>query len=279
MVVCNLIREFCYRPFVVKVIDFLHIRIPLLWLHYLYYLLVVPKDKKKRVSFNGIDVYFYVHAPLDLRLVEAPFIPGIADERIFLKKLLDELVSGDVAYDIGASIGIHAIFMAKKIGFNGRVIAIEPEDRSYMSLESNINLNVLKNIIPIQIALGNNFSKGILYSQRVAGELTLINSSKNKFCQRVTIVIPDALIYERNLPLPNIVKIDVEGYEYYVIQGFEKSLKRNQCRAVFCEIHPTMLPRAITPDNIVDLLKSYGFNKVDIYPRSKTLQAFCYKTK
>lgn len=277
--VCNLVKRFFYRPFVVKIIDILHIRTPMIWLYYLYYLLTVPKDKKKQISFNGIDVQFYIHTPLESRLVEAAFTNGIADEKVALKELLVNLAPGDIIYDIGANIGIYTVFMAKKIGPRGRVIAVEPEEHSYKTLQANINLNALNNVIPIQVALGNNFSEGILYFRGIAGEFSLINRPKSKFYQRVTIVIGDVLVSDRGLPLPNIVKIDVEGYEYYVIQGFQNSLKQDYCRMVFCEIHPKILPKEILPNNIINLLKSYGFNKFEALTRGETLHVFCYKTE
>lgn len=43
--------------------------------------------------------------------------------------------------------------------------------------------------------------------------------------QVIDIMPGDLLIEEKNLPKPNIVKIDVEGYEYLVIKGLENALR------------------------------------------------------
>ena len=87
----------------------------------------------------------------------------------------------------------------------------------------------------------------------------------------------DVVVRNKNLSLPNIVKIDVEGYEYQVIEGFEETLKQQICRAVYLEVHPTLMPKRIKPNNVMDLLKSFGFKFIKLCPRGKTFHAFCYK--
>jgi FkbM family methyltransferase len=247
------------------------------WLYHLYYLVSCPKDKKKKVSFFGIEAGFGIYNQLQLRLVETAFTEGMGDERVALKELLDEIVAGDVVYDIGASIGIHTIFMAKKSGPSGRVVAIEPEVNSFVSLIENISLNGLNNVIPIQLALGDTPSEKALYSQGATGVFSLIERRRDKASQKVKIVTADALVKDRNLPLPNVIKIDVEGYEYYVLKGLEGALKQARCRYVFCEVHPAALPKGIEPDAVKELLRGYGFNQCQIHSRGETLHLFCRK--
>jgi len=271
----NRIRRFFYHPFVVRTINYLNIRAPMRWL---YYLLAKQKDDKKRISFNNIEALFFIDTPLKLRSVETPFTEGMGDERAALNKLLNYINSSDVIYDIGANIGIHTVFMAKKTGPSGKVVAFEPESNTFISLKENINLNLLNNVIPMQAALGNDFSKKKLYTSGATGDFTLLDTSKNRFRQDVTIVNGDALVRQRNLPFPHIVKIDVEGFEYYVVQGLKSTCMQEKCRLVFCEIHPEMLPKAVRAEDIISLLKSYGFNKVEVYPRGETLHVFCNKS-
>jgi FkbM family methyltransferase len=236
-----------------------------------------PGDKIKHVSFNGIDASFYTPTPLELRIVETPFEEGMGDERIILTKILNFVCSGDVVYDIGASIGIHTVFLAKKVLQQGRVIAIEPESKSYASLLANLDLNDLTHVIPLQIALGGEFLEGMLYSRGGTGDYSLTKRFKHKNYENVRIVPGDVLVREKKLPFPRVLKIDVEGYEYHVIQGLEKILRRKGCEMVCCEVHPMMLPGGIKPYAAIDLLKSWGFNQIDVHPRGQTFHAFCYK--
>jgi FkbM family methyltransferase len=47
----------------------------------------------------------------------------------------------------------------------------------------------------------------------------------------------DQLINEGEIPQPNVVKIDVEGAEWLVINGLKTALANEKCRVVYCEVH------------------------------------------
>lgn len=274
MSIYDFLRGITYLPVVVKTIKFLRIRGPS---RVLYYYLAKPKDNIKHIFFCGIDAQFYVHTPLELRMVETPFNNCLGDERATLKKLLDTIVPGDTIYDIGANIGVQTVFMAKKTGTGGRVIAIEPEFVSFSSLNANIALNKLENIKAIQIALGKDNLESKLYSDRATGDCSLVNKRKARPFQETIVMPGDLLVEKYNLSLPHIVEIDVEGYEYYVIEGLKNTLSQDKCKLVFCEIHPFMLPCHISVKDCVELLKSYGFKRIETYKRGDTLHTFCYR--
>jgi FkbM family methyltransferase len=237
-----------------------------------YYLLTRPKIQKRKISFDGIEAFFRVSSADELRLVEIPFEDGMGNEKFVLGKLLQSLYLGDVVFDIGASIGIHTVFMAKKVDRSGLVIAIEPEDHSYTSLQANLKLNNLNNVFPYQVALGNYFGKGKLYRFRLLKENT-----REVFNQGINVIPGDVLIRNKRLPNPHVLKMDVEGYEYYVIQGLAETLKQDKCRLLCCEVHPMMLPEGITVGNIENLLKSFGFCRTETLPRGDTFHIFFYK--
>ena len=236
-----------------------------------------PKNKIKSLSFMGYSAEFKVDNPLELRIVEAILEKGFGEYQI-LEKLFESLKQNDVVYDIGASIGTHAVFMAKKVGESGKLITFEPEAESFEKLKANIDLNSINNVICLNKALGDNLGKGMLYSYGGGyGAFNLRGFGNDKY--EVEIVPGDLLVKEKGLPLPRVVKIDVEGSEYNVIRGLEKTLREDECRMVCCEIHPGMLPDDIKPEMITELLKSYGFNHIETYPRSETFHAFCYKNR
>ena len=51
------------------------------------------------------------------------------------------LREGDLALDLGANIGCHTVFMAKKVGDKGVVIAVEPQRLIFQLLSANVALN------------------------------------------------------------------------------------------------------------------------------------------
>ena len=178
---------------------------------------------------------------------------------------------GDVVFDIGAHVGIHTILMAKTVGENGCIVAFEPDTKTYVKLLNNINLNLLRNVQSISIALGNNFHEAMIHNGRI------MDDSKNEIRGKVKIIPGDALVKEKKLPVPQVVKIDVEGFEYFVISGLQKTLMQKECRIVCCEIHPTALPAGINSDDVTVLLETYGFNRIETHPNGNTFHVFCYK--
>ena len=55
--------------------------------------------------------------------------------------------------------------------------------------------------------------------------------------QKIHIVNGDEFIIDNKLEIPNVIKIDVEGYENEVIQGLSNTLSNPKCRVVMCEFN------------------------------------------
>jgi hypothetical protein len=68
---------------------------------------------------------------------------------------------------------------------------------------------------------------------------------------------------EFDLPHPDVVKIDVEGYELEVVEGLSKALSSGQVRSVFIEVHFALLHgRKLdkAPAAILQRLRQHGFS-------------------
>lgn len=271
------IRQLTFNPSLVKLVRIFNLGS---LMKHVYYQIDCFKNRVKNVYFHGMKAQFFVKDFEELRIVETVFANGDRDESNILSPLLQMLQPGDTAYDIGANIGIHTIFMAKNVGEKGRVIAIEPENGSYRGLMQNIRLNGLNNVIPICVALGDRDSAGALYVMKKIGNDTasLIKSDESIFSQRIEIVRGDFLVQKRILPKPKAVKIDVEGYEYQVIKGLQKTLSTEICQLVCCEIHSHLSSSGANGSMILDLLKSLGFKKIESYNRGGEIHAICYKS-
>jgi len=267
------LRGFTYSPFFIDLARFLHIRS---LMGRMYYLFSLPSDKIKKISFEGIEAQFHINNYAELRCVEGTLAKGEHGEGLVLRRLIHTVQPGDVVYDIGSYIGVHAIFMAMKTGKKGHVISFEPEADNYKNFERNVNINKLNHIILLRCALGDSFGEGILYNVGTMATLISHSSSSASF-QKVKIVRGDDIVRNKNLPLPRIVKIDVEGYEYNVIRGLQTTLSNKTCQTVCCEVHPTMLPSDIKPQMVIELLKSIGFSQIEIYPHRYTWHTFCSK--
>ena len=202
---------------------------------------------------------------------------GEGSEQHILELFIHCLRPGDVVYDIGSSIGLYTVILAKGVGEQGQVVAFEPERQCYDHLQHNLRLNRLTNVWSFRKALGDytgeagfdlaNYRLAHPYPGRESGEQEAM----------VEVVQGDQFVEAEQLSPPRAVKIDVEGYEYAVIKGLSQTLQRPSCELVCCEIHPKLSPSGIKPEMVLDLLKSLGFNRIDIYPRWDTYHAVCHR--
>jgi len=242
----------------------------------IYFYLFAPANKIVSLTINGITAIFHVKHYGNLIYLTKTIYRKEADEIEVISTLLNEVKAGDVCYDIGAFIGLHAIFLSKKAGDNGKVVSFEPYSLNRESLQENISLNNANNIVVADVALGDKSDIGIINGD----DFSIHNKSylkKGVLDEEIKIMQGDFVVEERNFPLPNVVKIDVDGFEYATIKGLEKTLKNPNCRFLSCEVHPFLLPAGITADMVVNLVKEFGFINIKTYNLGIVFHIFCSK--
>ena len=268
----DFLKKISYHPLIIRLVKFLHLR-PIF--RKLYFYLVKPADGIFRVRIGKINAQFYVSKPEELRSLES----DKEGEGEVAKFLISFLEPGDTVFDIGAHIGFYTVLFAKAVGEEGKVIAFEPEEESYNFLQKNLKLNGLSNIFVFRKALGNEMGKGKLFLGQTIGNFSLVRTYEKAIeYQEVEIVKGDQFVREKNLPIPKIVKIDVEGYEYSVLPGLEETLSHPDCKMICCEVHPLLLPSGITGEKILGLIKALGFKQFNTYKRINDYHLIAKKT-
>lgn len=148
-----------------------------------------------------------------------------------LKKIFKSNISkGDYILDVGANVGFHTLYFAELTGSNGKVSAFEPVPHNFEALTFNVSINSFENVITKQVALGNKNEQ-----LNIAADLNHPNpGSYNLFDQRgntlINCVIGDEMIGDDKV---DFIKIDVEGYESFVIDGLLQTIKKNRPRIIF----------------------------------------------
>lgn len=248
---------------------------------FLYFRVFHPKGGTKTLEFKNIQAHFYALNYEDLNTLNTILTPGSMDERQTLTSLLDVLKPGDVALDIGAYHGLHTVFMAKKVGPRGKVIAVEPDPKNFEGLQANIRLNDIPQALVFQLALGDKVEvKSLFRSPKKTGaSFSLVEKTGSYSPRPVKVVTGDFLLSSRKLPGPKAVKIDVEGYEYLALKGLQKTLAKKTTRLVCCEIHSPLHPDWVTPDLILGLLKRLGFSRISTTARGGEIHAICMRAR
>jgi FkbM family methyltransferase len=135
------------------------------------------------------------------------------------------LSEGDIFLDVGAHIGKYTIPMAKIVGEDGLVIAIEPDLENYKTLVENIKLNSLKNVIALNIAAWSEETELKFF----IGDTHDLGSVKRDYGKGHIIVKGrdlDTVLNELGVKRVNYIKIDVEGAGLEVLKGLEKTLRK-----------------------------------------------------
>ena len=82
----------------------------------------------------------------------------------------------DIVVDIGAHIGRYTIISSKRIGPNGKVVAIEADPANFEMLNRNVNLNKLTNVTSLNYAVYSNQTKLKLYLPGKQSGFTIYNT-------------------------------------------------------------------------------------------------------
>lgn len=186
-----------------------------------------------------------------------------------LTSLLESLQNRKCFWDVGTNIGLYSIIVARNYP-TCKVFSFEPEIESFNRLRENIKLNILNNITPLNYALGDKeekvqLTKAAHFSN---GNHSILNPNKieaGTTYQEITVHRGENIISKENVEIPNIIKIDVEGFEFNVLKGLHNILSSKDCVGIICEVHFRILEangKADEPEKIIDFLKGKGFVKI-----------------
>ncbi len=129
----------------------------------------------------------------------------------------------NVILDIGANTGIYSL-VSKAINPGARVIAIEPVERVFKKLQSNIELNNF-NTESFLMAVSDKDGEAVFYDTDADHTYTVtinkdLSHDKRYHAVKVKIKTIDSLIKEQNIDRIDLIKIDVETHESEVMKGF-----------------------------------------------------------
>ena len=183
----------------------------------------------------------------------------------FKDKAQDELFalckSGAIIIDIGTNIGYVLLNFARIAGNRGVVFGFEPNPITYNKCMKNISLNDFSNIKVFNMALGNESKEKILivpYSRNMGGAyLTSTNSSDGG--TKVAMNMLDSFVMENQISKIDLIKIDVEGFEFNVLNGAKESIKKYK-PILFIEIDDNLLQRqGITVKELIEFISTFGY--------------------
>ncbi len=182
------------------------------------------------------------------------FIREYEKKRMDQLHLLSKKINSEILIDIGANIGFYSILFSDLFA---QIYSFEPNERNFKVLKKNIENNKLKNIKILNFGLGEK-KEVLIGNSNTKGELIQTSgfalNKDNKKGERVLVKKGDDVLQFKNKILT--IKIDVEGFEFFVLKGLKRTLINNLC-ILQIEIWKK------NNDEVYKFLKSLGYKMIN----------------
>ena len=165
---------------------------------------------------------------------------------------------GMIAIDIGANIGFQTMHMAAVVGTSGMVYAIEPSSENCRLIVINAEENNFSHIAVHPVALSD-MSGYVLITPQIGSNGLIFPVNIRDFSHTVVACTKlDSLIDDDQRI--NLIKIDVEGYEYRAVRGALDTIRRSM-PVIVSELSPYMLRimSNIRAEEYLSMMTSLGY--------------------
>ena len=156
--------------------------------------------------------------------------------------------------DAGAQIGMYTVLFSK-LATEGTVHAFEPTDTVNL-LSDNLAYNNCKNVKIHNIALSD---KDGVYNDTIF-KIWSQNVIETKEFEFTTI---DTFTKKNNIKV-DLIKIDVDSYDFEVLQG-SKEVLLSQEPIIMVELNHALGKRGYEPRHAIDFMKSIGYSVKQVY--------------
>lgn len=180
--------------------------------------------------------------------------------------LLHALQPEETFVDVGSNIGAFTILASKVV--KSKSIAFEPLPETVNRLIDQIQINRIESTVDIR-NMGVGDKQGSLFftnNNDTINKVSLTGKTENTTMVRVS-----TLDNELDKNDHHFLKIDVEGFEYNVIEGAQELLSTNNVSAIIIELNGTGEEFGHNNEDIHKKLTSFGFISVSYEPQTRTL--------
>ena len=178
---------------------------------------------------------------------------------------IEAFTEGAVYWDIGANIGVFALYAGLKPGV--RVLAFEPAAGSFAVLNRNIELNSIDRITAYCVAFTQETKLDSLNmsSTSPGGSMHGFGSERDQFNRTINVKFRqgavgfsiDDFVTMFSPPRPTHVKIDVDGIEANILRGGRDTFSAPSVRSMIVEIEGDMASQHNR--EILQLMDEFGF--------------------
>jgi FkbM family methyltransferase len=198
-----------------------------------------------------------------------------------LQAALAAFVQPDMTvYDVGANIGYISLLIARRAGERGRVIAFEALPANVSRLRANLALNGMQNRVEVIQAAVSDRSEPVQFLLGPSSAMGKVMGSAGRTKDYAEAIIVEGLalddfVFAQGYPVPQVVKMDIEGGEVLALPGMRRLLKHTK-PVILLELHGPQAAQTawneLTPLGYQFTLMSPGFQPI------ATLEEFAWKS-
>lgn len=175
----------------------------------------------------------------------------------FLEAFTKQTKKAKVIYDIGSNIGLYSL-TAAALNKDARIIAFEPETHCCEIIEKSKNLNSFDNIEVQECCLGDHNDTIKLSMKGSTGHFVSHDVKEEEVIEKPVYRL-DYLVEKKSIPAPDMVKIDVEGYEAHVMRGMKNIMSVHK-PVILLELHKEFMSQYGENSNkLLDSAKASGY--------------------
>ncbi len=170
-----------------------------------------------------------------------------------------------IFWDIGANIGAISLPILKKFS-NLQAVLFEPSPEVAGRLITNLSNNtdlcsrakILNIALSDSVGISNFFVSNETLNSGVAG--LGVSHNRHQFAIGVQTYTGDSLVENNNYAPPQLIKIDVEGFEIEVFKGFKKTLQQYHPTIIFEHNLYRFKERNQSINTVTSFLESLGYS-------------------
>lgn len=186
------------------------------------------------------------------------------EDMMFLIHFLRE---DDLFIDVGANVGAYTLLASGVVGAKSH--SYEPIIGTVRQLTHQIEINKLQDLVTIiNKGVGSEVGK-IFFTNNID---TTNHVTFNDAYDNVTEVDVTTLDKQYNLDFSTVIKIDVEGYEAFVIDGGEDLFSNLNLRAIIIELNGLGENFGRIDSDIDAKLRQYGFISIKYNPQNRKVE-------
>lgn len=229
---------------------------------------IAPRSGERTVRVFGYDVR------LDLGEAIQRWIYLGAFEPVETAAVRSWLRPGMTFVDVGANFGYFTLLAASRVGAGGRVLAVEPSPYASRRLAETVRRNPLPQVEVFHLGLSSEAGTLDLYLPPSGFHSPTMSASSGGEPVAVPVGRLDEYMEEWGVETVDLMKLDVEGHEPYVLEGASRVLGSGRIRAVLCEFNDHWLrQQGSSPEALYAIFVAAGF--IDMAGPARFLPGCC----